>query len=59
MWLKEDYLMDELEKAHQDYEKRKLEIINKLVTLRDYAPLQWHERKWCDQVIEFIKEKEI
>lgn len=51
--------MEELQKAHQDYEKRKLEIINKLVTLRDYAPLQWHERKWCDQVIEFIKEKEI
>lgn len=48
-----------MEEAHQDYEKRKKEVITKLITLRDYGALQWHERKWCDQAIEFIREREI
>lgn len=51
--------MDELEKAHKDYEKRKIEICNKLITLRDYAPLMYYQREWLNQAIEFIREKEI
>lgn len=54
--------MEELEKAHTDYEKRRNEIITKLTTLKSYLsedsitdmPIQW-----IDQIIEFIKEKEI
>lgn len=52
-------MMEELEQAHLDYEKRKNEILTKLKTVRDCAPLQWHERNWVNQAIEFIKEKEI
>lgn len=52
-------MMEELEQAHQDYEKRKNEIITKLKTLRDCASLQRHERNWLNQAIEFMKEKEI
>lgn len=51
--------MEEIEKAHADYEKRKVEIINRLVTLRDYAPLMYYQREWLNQAIGFIKEKEI
>lgn len=51
--------MDELELAHEDYEKRKIEIINRLTTLRDYAPLMYYQRQWLDGAIEFIKEREI
>lgn len=51
--------MEELEKAHQDYEKRRYEILSKLNTIRDYALLKRHEREWIEQVIEFINEKEI
>lgn len=59
MWIKEDYIMDELEEAHKDYERRQAEIISKLMTIRDYAALQWHEKVWLNQAIEFIKEREI
>lgn len=51
--------MDELEEAHKDYERRQAEIISKLMTIRDYAALQWHERQWLNQTIEFIKEREV
>lgn len=51
--------MEELEAAHKDYEKRKNEIVTKLTVLRNNACLQWHEREWLNQVIEFIKEREI
>lgn len=51
--------MDELEKAHKDYEKRKIEIINKLTTLKKCTSLKWYEKEWCDQAIEFIREKGI
>lgn len=55
-------MMEELEEAHKDYEKRRNEIISKLTTLKSYlsedsisdTPIQW-----LDQAIEFIKEKEI
>lgn len=51
--------MDELEKAHKDYELRKNEILTKLKTMKSTPTLLAHERLWIDQVIEFIKEKEI
>lgn len=51
--------LDPLEEAHKDYLTRKNEILTKLKTVRDCAPLQWHERSWINQAIEFIKEKEI
>lgn len=51
--------MDELEQAHLDYEKRKAEVLTKLKTVRDNCPLQWHEREWVNQAMEFIKEREI
>lgn len=50
--------MDELEKAHQDYEKRKNEILSKLTTLRDNT-LNQVVKKWLEQTMDFIKEKEI
>ena len=51
--------MEEIEKAHKDYEKRKIEIINRLVTLRDFAPLMYYQREWLNQAIELIREREI
>jgi len=51
--------MEELEKAHQDYEERKNEILTKLQTMKSIPTLRLHEIMWLDQVIEFIKEKEI
>lgn len=59
MWPKEVDVMEELEAAHKDYEKRKNEVITKLTVLRNNACLQWHERQWLNQAIEFIKEREI
>lgn len=51
--------MEELEKAHLDYEKRKIKIITNLSTLINVEALFSHERKWIEEAIEFIKEKEI
>lgn len=50
---------DELEKAHLDYERRKNEILTKLQIMKSIPTLLSHEIMWVDQVIEFIKEKEI
>lgn len=51
--------MEELEKAHQDYEFRKAEIITKLISIRDSAIANDIMKIWVNQAIEFIKEKEI
>lgn len=51
--------MEELEKAHQDYEKRKHEIITKLICLKDGKISKATKREWLDQAINFINEKEI
>lgn len=51
--------MDELEKAHQDYEFRKAEIITKLISIRDSEISNEVMKMWINQTIEFIKEKEI
>lgn len=61
MWVKEVYVMDELEKAHKDYEKRKIENINHLQTIADVygSHISPTATKWLKQAIEFIKEREI
>lgn len=54
--------MEELEKAHRDYEKRRNEIISKLTTLKSYLSeesISDTANQWIDQIIEFIEEKEI
>ena len=51
--------MEELEKAHKDYEKRKIEIINKLKTLKNNTHLIEYQKSWINQAINFIKEREI
>lgn len=51
--------MDELEKAHQDYEKRKHEIITKLNCLKDSKIDTATRRAWLSQAINFINEREI
>lgn len=51
--------MEELEKAHQDYVKRKHEIITKLICLKDGKIGIATRREWLDQAINFINEKEI
>lgn len=52
-------LEEALEQAHLDYERRKNEILTKLQCMKSIPTLLSHERLWLDQVIEFIKEKEI
>lgn len=57
-------MMEELEQAHQDYEKRRNEIRTKLECIYSNSFAKCHkitdvERKWIKQAIEFIKEKEI
>lgn len=53
--------MGELEKAHKDYEKRKIENINHLQTIADVygSHISPTATKWLKQAIEFIKEREI
>lgn len=51
--------MDELEKAHQDYEKRKHEISTKLICLKDSKIDDATRRTWLSQAIDFINEREI
>lgn len=50
--------MDELEKAHQDYEIRREDAVAKLhaisLTTENYVV-----KSWVKEIIEFIKEKEI
>ena len=55
--------MDELEKAHQDYEERKERLLDNLATLKsnlladETIPTYWTD--WIQAAIDFIKEKEI
>ena len=63
MWIKKDYLMDELEKAHNDYIDRKERLLVNLITMKsnldgdNYVPKNYVY--WLEQAIEFIKEKEV
>ena len=49
----------ELEKAHQDYEKRKHEIVTKLICMKDGKIDATTRRAWLTQAIDFINEREI
>lgn len=51
--------MDELEKAHQDYEYRRAEIITKLISIRDSEISNDVMKVWINQAIEFINERQI
>lgn len=51
--------MEELEKAHFDYLKRKNEIVTKLITIRDFSNLKDYEKEWINQSIAMLEEKEI
>lgn len=57
-------MMEELEEAHKDYEKRRNEVRTKLECIYANSLSKCHkisnvEREWLKQAIEFIKEKEI
>lgn len=58
-----DELMDELEKAHLDYEERKARVISNLEcmssNLRADPNIPDLYSEWLDTAVEFIKEKEI
>jgi hypothetical protein len=66
MWFKEDDLMEELEeliKAHQDYEERKERILDNLNTLagnlRADETIPDNYSYWIEEAIKLIKEGEI
>lgn len=49
----------EYEKAHEDYEKRKSEITNKLFSIYLCKEIPAIYRKWIKDAAKFINEKEI
>jgi len=51
--------VDELEKAHRDYELRRNEILTKIVTIQKDKRLTKVYQEWLNQIEEFIKEREI
>ena len=51
--------MDELEKAHLDYEKRKNELVSKLTAIMMDNNLRLTKKVWIKQAIDFIREREI
>lgn len=55
--------MDEIniayEEAHKDYERRKAEIITKLITIRDSEISNDVAKIWINQTIEFLNERQI
>ena len=56
--------MEELDAAHEDYEKRRNEIRIKLECIHSNSFVKAHritevEREWIKQAIDFIKEKEV
>ena len=57
--LKVNFLGQELELAHDDYLKRKNEIITKLYTIWRNAEIPAIYRDWVRQAAKFIDEKEI
>lgn len=57
--LRVNFLSQELELAHDDYLKRKNEIITKLYTIWRNQEIPAVYRKWIQQVAKFIDEKEV
>lgn len=53
--------MEELNKAYEEYQeeinRRRREIITKLLTIQSSKNLDITYKKWIDQAIEFIKEE--
>lgn len=48
-----------LELAHQDYEKRRNEILTKIITIRTDVRTHKIYKDWLDQIYEFVKEREV
>ena len=48
-----------LELAHQDYEKRRNEILSKIITIRSDVKTHKVYKEWLNQVYDFVKEREI
>lgn len=57
--LKINFLGKELELAHDDYEKRKDEIITKLYTIWKCQDIPMIYRKWVQQAAIFIHESDM
>ena len=57
--LLKNFIGDELELAHQDYEKRKKEMVGKLYTIWRNNEIPTFYRNWIRQAARFINEKEI
>lgn len=51
--------MEELNQAHQDYEKRKKEVISKLNSVMMDNDLRLTKKMWVKQAIDLIREGEI
>lgn len=51
--------VDELEKAHRDYELRRNEILTKILTMQNDNKITKVYKEWLNQIEEFIKEREI
>lgn len=49
----------ELEKAHLEYERRKNEVISKIVTIQSDIHTHKVYREWLEQIKDFILEGEI
>lgn len=50
--------MDELEKAHEDYEQRREDVVGKLHAI-SLMTENYLVKQWLKEIIEFVKEKEI
>lgn len=57
--LLKNFMGDELELAHQDYEKRKKEMIGKLYTIWRNTEIPALYRNWIRQAARFVNEREI
>ena len=57
--LKVNFLSQELELAHDDYLKRKNEIITKLYTIWRNQEIPSVYRDWIQQAAKFINEREV
>lgn len=53
--------MDELEKAHEDYEERKVRLIDNLKTMKANLTGEVPDNYlyWLDEAVNFINEREV
>ena len=52
-------MMNELDKAHRDYEMRRNEVLTKLKVMCDDKDTKRVYKRWLRQIEEFTKEREI